>query len=503
MPDVLVREFARRAAEAGDAGAIRKLISRTPDFMAAIRGGVHPITASATTEIFELLAPYARPTHFLFTLYGALTDQLNPLLVKPIVELAPRRLRSALRDGHIWLDQGVKGDSALHVAILFGCVEGLKLLLTLFPELELRSSDGATALGLAVQAGDIQIAEVLLNAGADPTNGIERIGAEPNLEMALLLLNRGARTTAVAGTLLSSLAKSEWSRVIHQAAPASAWPVDQVSMAFRVVDPPHARDLLAAGANSAAAQNGSVQNPDREVLSVTAPDLGRLEPAAFGELVCCPHLLADALRAGLPADSRDQIGRTLLTLLGEHLAMCHAATDRNRLYHSLEVLIAAGADLTGRTGRGSPIRAFLSTPRRTEVATLRHLLLRGLRDPLALHHLMRTPMYDPSLYLQLLLEWGFDPNKTDNTGSTPLHLLAADILIPTPHELACLLLQAGADSALKDRRNRTALDIALEAHNVPVIDVLQAERRQYQSITLRESIDAGKTRRRQRSGLPI
>ncbi len=275
--------------------------------------------------------------------------------------------------------------------------------------------------------------------------------------------------------------------MLAQAAPAHTWPHAQVTAAFQVADFETAQALLAAGAESTAAQIGAVRNTDPSILRLAVPNLAKLAPAAITELVARPEHLNDALRAGLDANARDNAGRTLLTLAGWYLGCAHEEA-RERLYRSVDLLLAAGADRSGMRGRGSPLRAFLETATVAQTDALRWLLDRGLRDPFTLHHLVRSCTPAAPTFLGVFLARGFSPNTRDRNGRTVLHLLAAADDLQEAPTLLRLLLDAGADATATDNEDRTALHVALRHKHAEVIAELQAQRRQSQSIEFRHDI---------------
>lgn len=70
--------------------------------------------------------------------------------------------------------------------------------------------------------------------------------------------------------------------------------------------------------------------------------------------------------------------------------------------------------------------------------------------------------------VQLLLQHGFDPNRADDWGQTPLHHAA----INDDREVATTLLDAGADLSLKDHDGFTASSLAVRRGSTSVLALL-------------------------------
>jgi ankyrin repeat protein len=483
------RDELTAAARAGDCATLRKMISDRDEFGKQLRGAdSHPLLVASTPEAAMLLLPFAGQRVLLKAIRDALYfAPVRPEVAKTLIEQGRSRLGRAIYDGHIWLNQWRGGTSALHLAAEVGCDEVLPSLLALRPNLEAHGRYGTSALGLAVQNCHIGMVKMLLAAGADPDPGIRWIrDNEQSKAIAQLLIDAGARTTSSAGRLLAWLPRDRWQRVIAQAAPAGAWPHEQVTIAFEVTDSQFAGRLIKAGADSTASTVGALRNVHSDVLPLVVPSLNTLSPGALPHLVLKPDVLQAALAEGLDVNARDEAGYILLTNAATRLGNA-TMRERRRLRHSIEILLNAGADRSGRIGRSSPLRAFLDVAPERRSNSLRWLLLRGLRDPLVLHHYLRPGMYPSPNLLRILLQFGFSPNHRDIHGRTPLHLLAANNVAHAWRHLE-LLLDAGADATLKDNEDQAPLDIALRSKQSDVIVGLQADRRRREASAMRASL---------------
>lgn len=478
------------AAKAGDCAGLARMIAKVEQFGKLLCDvNRHPLLVAATADVAMLLLPFTRQRVLLSAIHDAL--YLRPARVdvaRALIEQGRSRLGRAIQDGHIWLDQYDGGTSALHVAACFDCVKILPSLLALRPNLEAKGRHNTSALGLAVERGHIRMVKALLAAGADPDPGIERIrDTEESKAIAPLLIAAGARTTANVGRLLKLQPRDEWHRVIAQAAPASAWPHEQVRIAFEVLDSQFAEMLLKAGAESAAATIGALQNADSNLLPLVVSTPKAISRRALRDLVMRPDALKAALADGLDVNARDEAGHILLTLAAVRLAYA-LPSERRRICHSIDILLTAGADRSGRLGRSSPLRSFLDLASSSRSYSLRWLLLRGLRDPLAVHHYLRPGMYPSDRILRILLHFSPSPNVRDILGRTPLHMLASNTDIHDAYDHLEVLLKAGADPTLTDKQNQTPLDIALRLKRNTIITTLQAERRTREANAMRESV---------------
>lgn len=489
MSDGVTRAMIDAAVLADDAAALEAMIHEAGDLKALLAGypSHHPLCHVKSPEVAALLVPFAGKEQLKEAIWVALrSNPTQPAVLRALVEQGRDKLGMAFHEGHVLVDE--RRDyraSALHVAARRDCLASIRCLLEFHPYLELENGSGRTALACAVDALQIEAADVLLAAGADPNAAVGELSADAlYAPLARRLLEAGARTTRAVGVFFTLLPSSTWDRIIAQAAPAHGWRRDDVEAVFQRVDVRRARALLAAGADRDAAQAGAVRNPEPGVLALTMPAQSGFAPAALSALVTDPRRLATALNEGLNPNALDAGGCTLLTAAARELAFTYTEESRRRLRRSIRLLVRAGADRTGRQGRSSPIRVFLSVAGEPHVDSLRFLLRLELRDPLALHFVCREGALAATTFLAVLLEYGHNPNAVDRLGRTPLHLLAAREPTAEAAELAALLLQAGTDAALTDPAGLTALDLAIQGKRTRLVECLAADARRSRAAAL-------------------
>jgi len=144
-------------------------------------------------------------------------------------------------------------------------------------------------------------------------------------------------------------------------------------------------------------------------------------------------------------------------------------------------LIAGGADVN------APDAELGNTPLHTAVYACRQsvtlLLLSNGADPNLQNQAAQTPLHAAALcgagkeLVLLLLRHRADPNVRDASGQTPLHTVAGgQHWTRQDAEVAALLVEYGAQSDIKDKNGKTALDLARERGHEDLVRLLNERR---------------------------
>lgn len=305
-------------------------------------------------------------------------------------------------------------------------------------DLDQRNSDGDTALGVAVLAGNADVVQELLAQGANPCLGNWSTGRTP------LMAAIAHRHPKVLDVLLAPPASWGPTVDIDQADGAG-----HTALMWAIAHDAHDafERLIAFGADP----------------NVSGDPKG-ISPLMLAVEFDRPTMVQRLLERGADASVWDTSGRTVLM----------AAADRGNAAVLDFLLTAPDADPTARDRRGRTalMRAIDQGPR--HAAAVRTLLAHG---PSALAATGDREMVTPLMMAarggsidvcRLLLQAGADPNMGDDTGTTALMYALANSHLG----LLSVLVAAGARVDATDANGCTALHHAVFSEHVSAIPVL-------------------------------
>ncbi len=318
------------------------------------------------------------------------------------------------------------GAGEIHEAIRRGDAAAVERLIAADPSLlRAKDADGSPPLNVAAQAGNVALARLLLDAGADinlgdneGSNSLHLAASGGGAEMIDFLLSRGMDVNS---------ADDNGSTAVLFAGGRRHWDV--------------VRHLASKGGKLDCRTNGG------STLVHHAAYQGNLE------------VLRELAAKGLPLDAgADQWGNTPLT----------AAAMRNRI-PVIEYLLENGASIneTMRDGRTALITAAMQGHR----PVAEFLLAKGADPNIAWRGAgalaFATMSGDPE-FVRLLLAHGADPNAADEGGWNAMHRLAYGGGVET----ARLLVEAGCEHDRKNREGMTPMIIAANRGHADLVRYL-------------------------------
>ncbi len=341
-------------------------------------------------------------------------------------------------------------EMTIHAAAGLGDLDRVEEMLAADPGL-LEDTGGAadTPLEVAVQAGQLNVVEFLLERGADPDVGRDRHEAPLHtaaksrkrdaLRILKVLLEHGADLDARNFASETPLHVAVWqtrpkfvAALLEAGASPNAranhgkTPLHHATVHRRVV-----RMLLKAGADPNAGDAQGLTPLEtcgtgraRAIMLAGGAVETILTAARAGDLAKVRRFLAEDAAAVTETDSA---GNTPL----------HRAASKGQAA-AVELLLAAGADVDALNDRGAaPLHQAAAAGDAATVAAL--------------------------------LAAGADPSTADNDGATPLHVAAEQ----GQAELAEAIAVAGADLNVTNHNGRTPLDAADEKEHAAVSDLLR------------------------------
>lgn len=342
-------------------------------------------------------------------------------------------------------DHGPNASFPLHEAAAAGKVEDVRHLLGAGHDADACDDRGRTPLLCAATAAHAQVAQLLVEAGAD-VNVAHRDSGKTVLHCALshgderlaaLLVSRGADVAAVDRNGRTAL---------HDAAQGAA--ADVVAL------------LLAKGADVHARADDWGETPLHCAAGGVARRIG--------------------LRSGIGRSDRRSSGFGRFGILDRD----ERADERWRLAQvparrrCVELLLAAGADARAATRHGATALHAAASDRD---AWLVERLLAAGADPLARDAADTAPLHQAAAFgdaqtVRLLLAAGADPNAPDGRGFTPLYHAAGNVTEGAAR-IVDDLVEAGADVRRQPAGadpDRTPLSRAVSAGSLAVVERLVA-----------------------------
>jgi uncharacterized protein len=326
----------------------------------------------------------------------------------------------------------------LYVAALFQHVEVAACLLTAGADVNAVDSDGRCALMIAAQSNNIALAELLLDRGADikmqdkfGQNALYRAACEGHVSMMELLAQRGCSIAAVDHEGYTALMEAAANG--HTA--AAEWLMQQ-GAAVVVVD-----DYDNTALHCACSSNSGDNAATIELLLANGADLHKLniygntalhEAAYYGSVQCAAVLIA----AGATVNRINDDGQYAL----------HTAIRRNHAA-VVQLLLEHGATAV-------------------MISVVARVCSNGEHCCNGLTALMMCPTADT---LKELLAAGADVNMTTDGGNTCLHKAAVH---GSAAPVVCLLIKAGVDLHAVDSSSKTAAQLAHDAGNVLIEQLL-------------------------------
>ncbi len=364
----------------------------------------------------------------------------------------------------------------LHVAVRSGEIDRVKALLQQGANVNERDSLGGTALHDAAWAGDLKMAELLLDARADPNLPHLEGGSTPlhyavitnHPEFVELLLGRGARlkTMSASGATALHLAANRGFTSIVEMLLAKGFevdasdakgstPLDEAAWKGEVAV---VKLLLARGAKSqsalyAAATRGHAAvipllldagadplKPDASGATAMEIALSLRQPKTVGALLDRGVKLKSAapLQAAVMRGDYEMVELLLNHRFDPNTPyLLHDAALKGHL-RIVELLVAKGADPKRKNAQGATPLHDAALAGNLPVAG--YLLEKGVPADEPDTESAATPLHNAASFgrlavVRLLLDRGADPNKPNKAGQTPLaaarangHNLVADLL---------------------------------------------------------------------------
>lgn len=436
-----------RAAETGNTDIVRLLLAVEGIFhnVSDARGWcpLHVAADRKNTEIVRLLAQCGADIN------ASSNDGATPLAVAANrSQFQPMETFQLMKT---LLEAGADATSALPQSVMIGKVDIVRLLLDYRANVEARSKNGHSVLGLAAIFGSLDTAELLLERGADvnasfgPDNTALHLSKHSMISC--MLLQNGADVNARDAQGHTPLARAAMTGDAENVKVLLEHGADASLGNVRGTEPLHiaskqsrftegtsdvVKTLLAWGANANAVDSRG-QTPLHLATNMEGLDMIKI--------------LVDG---GANIDAVDNRGRTALLLAA-----------RGGSEDIVDLLLRKGAEVECVDDQNMKALVY-SVNGNCSIDILRAFLERGA-DPHALGDTGRSTVHLATCWglmdhVQLLLDHGVDPNLADNDGVNPLMSAATRGAI----DLMELFLGHGSNINRRDGRGWTALMMACQ-----------------------------------------
>ncbi len=196
-------------------------------------------------------------------------------------------------------------------------------------------------------------------------------------------------------------------------------------------------------------------------------------PLSLASLYGNPESIKLLLAGGAKINIRDADGNTLL-----HIAVLYRHPE------NLEEILKANPDIDAINTEGyTPLHMAVRRPDNEKA--IGFLLQQGadvnITDPKGRNALLVSIGSNQIGYIALLVSHGNDVNSQDNDGNTALHYPLSNVLrdkryLPYSTEIVKILLKEGADPHIRNKEEKSPMDLAVESGEDELINLLKSSK---------------------------